>query len=90
MNYAKTETETFALTMRDGDEHGCAYYPLTLTWKGGMIPFAVSSTIETTGCEARVTVRLTPAKDRGYLKGCPAHEAIWDDMERSGIKIEGR
>jgi hypothetical protein len=90
MNYAKNETQTFGLTMREGDEHGCAFYPLTLTWKGKTIPFAISSTIETTGYEARVTVRLAPPKDRGHLRGCKAHEDTWDEMERAGIKIENR
>lgn len=90
MNYAKVETETLRLTMLDGDEHGCAFYPLTLTWKGKGIPFAASSTIEINGYEARVTVRLSARNHRGYEMGNKEHEAIWDDMERSGIKIENR
>ena len=87
MNYAKVETKHLQLTTFEGDDHGCAYSPVTLTWKGKPVPYPISFSIEVVGYEHSAFVVIAPPKDRGYRNGDEDDEALFDDMQDCGIVI---
>lgn len=86
-NYAKSETVTLRFEARDGDEHGPAYYPTELRWKGHHVPFVRSFTLEGSGYEYRLSVVLTPPSERGYKGADPVLLAILDEMRAAGVQF---